>query len=145
MKPTPPPFSVLGLPIHVYPGMYMFSCGSRYVSVIPAMWVLCVRSVSSRSFIFPFIPLTLIVISLRFFILLSFFSSLEPLVLRLFVSLSCTLYVLMSLYGLNLTFLCSFLMASLSMCRFSVLSSTCRGVGLAARFSLSKTSGVWVR
>ena len=30
------------------------------------MWVLCVRRVSSRSFIFPFIPLKLIVISLRF-------------------------------------------------------------------------------
>ena len=86
-----------------------------------------VRSVSSRSLIFPLFPLYINRHQFKIFDSIFFFQF-PTLVLLLFVSLSCALNIFISLYGLNLNFFRSFLLASLSRCRFSWLVSICRGV-----------------
>ena len=93
------------------------------------MWVLCVRSVSSRSFIFLFIPLTLIVISLRFFILFFQFPG-APGIAALCELVMCTVCFYLVIWSESYLFM----LASLSMCRFSVLSSMCRRVGCTVLF-----------
>ena len=102
-----------------------------------------VRSVRSRSFIFPLFPLYINRHQFKIFDSIFFFQF-PTLVLLLFVSLSCALNIFISFYGLNLTFFCSFLLASLSRCRFSWLVSICRGVGLALAAWLASSRPSWI-